>query len=189
MSEIGLLVTGVLKTGQLYMPNLLEQPPFHSENGVHDSTQSQLSQLAIAAQVTPPEFIQTDRTSPVTSSAVQPNNASTHNKISQQLSSSRPRRLLAQANYSDASVVTPRRRRVSTQLVRFSSRSMPNVSFGNSGVTVRVLQRLLISNGYGMRVDGVFGPFTETAVKAFQNRRNLIPDGIVGQKTWRELTL
>jgi peptidoglycan hydrolase-like protein with peptidoglycan-binding domain len=54
---------------------------------------------------------------------------------------------------------------------------------------VRVLQKLLISNGYGVPVDGVFGPVTEIAVKAFQNRRRLSADGLVGQKTWSELTM
>ncbi|MFM6270933.1 MAG: peptidoglycan-binding domain-containing protein, partial [Dolichospermum sp.] len=34
-----------------------------------------------------------------------------------------------------------------------------------------------------------FGPITETAVKAFQNRRTLSADGMVGQKTWWELTM
>jgi murein L,D-transpeptidase YcbB/YkuD len=189
MSEIGLLVTGVLKTGQPYVPNLLEQQPFHSEIGVQNSKYSHLSRLVLTAQVTPPEFMQIDRSSPVASSALQAKNGNTLNKISKQLSSSKPHRLLAQANYSDASVIETRRRRVRSRFSRFSSRPMPTVSFGQAGVTVRILQRLLISNGYGMRVDGVFGPFTETAVKAFQNRRNLTPDGIVGQKTWRELTL
>ncbi|MFM5889467.1 MAG: peptidoglycan-binding domain-containing protein, partial [Dolichospermum sp.] len=32
-------------------------------------------------------------------------------------------------------------------------------------------------------VDGVFGLITEAAVKAFQNRRTLSADGMVGQRT------
>jgi len=66
---------------------------------------------------------------------------------------------------------------------------MPIIGFGSSGTSVRVLQKLLISNGYGVPVDGVFGPVTEIAVKAFQNRRRLSTDGLVGQKTWSELTM
>ena len=65
--------------------------------------------------------------------------------------------------------------------------SLPNLRFGDSGDAVRVLQRLLINNRYAVKIDGVFGALTETAVKAFQNQRNLNADGIVGQRTWREL--
>jgi len=70
----------------------------------------------------------------------------------------------------------------------YDNQSLPPLGFGNSGVAVRVLQRLLLSNGYSVRVDGMFGALTEAAVKAFQNKRNLVVDGIVGQRTWYELT-
>ncbi len=68
------------------------------------------------------------------------------------------------------------------------TQSPPILTFGNSGLTVRVLQRLLVAYGYGIRIDGNFGALTETAVKAFQSNRNLIVDGVVGQQTWQELT-
>lgn len=32
--------------------------------------------------------------------------------------------------------------------------------------------------------DGIFGAVTEEAVKAFQKAHSLVPDGIVGEKTW-----
>lgn len=66
--------------------------------------------------------------------------------------------------------------------------NLPTLRFGDSGDAVRVLQRLLVSNGYKVPFDGSFGALTESAVKAFQSRRSLLTDGIVGQKTWRELT-
>ncbi len=66
--------------------------------------------------------------------------------------------------------------------------NIPILSFGTSGLSVRVLQRLLLANGYGILVDGNFGALTETAVKAFQSNRNLTVDGVVGQQTWQELT-
>lgn len=66
--------------------------------------------------------------------------------------------------------------------------NIPILSFGTSGLSVRVLQRLLLANGYGIRVDGNFEALTETAVKAFQSNRNLTVDGVVGQQTWQELT-
>ncbi|MDJ0676960.1 MAG: peptidoglycan-binding domain-containing protein [Calothrix sp. MO_167.B42] len=66
--------------------------------------------------------------------------------------------------------------------------SLPTLRFGNSGISVKVLQRILLSNGYAVPVDGVFGALTETAVKAFQSQSKLAEDGVVGGNTWRELT-
>ncbi len=182
MSELGLLMTGILKMGQSSLLNLLEKQPFHSQNGVQNSRQSQLPLTEVTAQITPPEFIHTDTSSPATSSALK------LNKIRKQLLLSTSRSLLAKSGASKT-VVAARRRAARIRFQRISSQPLPIVSFGSSGVVVRVLQRLLISHGYGMKVDGVFGPFTETAVKAFQNQRDLLPDGVVGQRTWRELTI
>jgi peptidoglycan hydrolase-like protein with peptidoglycan-binding domain len=36
-------------------------------------------------------------------------------------------------------------------------------------------------------VDGIFGPKTEAAVRAFQQNGNLSVDGIVGKQTWTAL--
>ena len=36
----------------------------------------------------------------------------------------------------------------------------------------------------GNNADGVFGPMTEAAVRRFQRRKGLVPDGIIGPKTW-----
>jgi peptidoglycan hydrolase-like protein with peptidoglycan-binding domain len=67
--------------------------------------------------------------------------------------------------------------------------SLPTLRFGQSGISVKILQRVLLSNGYVVPVDGMFGALTETAVKAFQSQRELTEDGIVGGNTWRELTI
>ena len=53
---------------------------------------------------------------------------------------------------------------------------------GCRGDEVKRLQRLL-----GIADDGIFGNDTEKAVRAFQVKNNLVPDGIVGAKTWEAL--
>ena len=61
---------------------------------------------------------------------------------------------------------------------------MKTIRYGSSGDDVRSLQMLL-----GIKpVDGIFGKQTEIAVKNFQESRGLVSDGIVGAKTWNELT-
>lgn len=54
--------------------------------------------------------------------------------------------------------------------------------YGDRGAAVRVVQRLL-----HLKVDGIFGPLTEEAVKEFQRANALTADGIVGRKTWPRL--
>eukprot|EP00833_Pecoramyces_ruminatium_P007862 jgi/Orpsp1_1/1181894/evm.model.c7180000079044.1 len=54
---------------------------------------------------------------------------------------------------------------------------------GSKGEDVKKLQKCL-----GIKIDGIFGPDTEKAVIAFQKKKGLDPDGIVGKKTWAALT-
>jgi peptidoglycan hydrolase-like protein with peptidoglycan-binding domain len=53
---------------------------------------------------------------------------------------------------------------------------------GSKGAAVVALQKAM-----GVTADGAFGPRTEAAVKAFQTRRNLPANGIVGASTWAAL--
>lgn len=53
---------------------------------------------------------------------------------------------------------------------------------GDRGEPVLRLQKRL-----GIKTDGVFGPATETEVKAFQKQKGLPVDGVVGPETWKAL--
>ncbi len=70
----------------------------------------------------------------------------------------------------------------------YRGQPLPVLRYGNSGNAVRVLQTLLTYNRYGVGINGRFDVLTETAVKAFQANRRLSADGIVGSRTWQELT-
>lgn len=66
----------------------------------------------------------------------------------------------------------------------------PQLSKGDKGDKVRVLQELLRGKGYDLGTygtDGDFGGATRSAVVAFQVRSGLSVDGIVGKNTWRKL--
>lgn len=64
----------------------------------------------------------------------------------------------------------------------------PVLRKGNKGVHVETLQKLL-NNASATQItpDKDFGPATDRAVRAFQTSAGLVPDGIVGQKTWLAL--
>jgi peptidoglycan hydrolase-like protein with peptidoglycan-binding domain len=69
-----------------------------------------------------------------------------------------------------------------------ADRSDPTLRDGTEGVAVRGLQRRLIDAGFGIdEIDGHFGPQTEAAVRAFQERSELEVDGVVGPQTWERL--
>lgn len=58
---------------------------------------------------------------------------------------------------------------------------------GNRGHNVLLVQRKLISLGYRIADDSIFGPITKEAVMRFQTSMFLTRDGIVGPKTWKAL--
>jgi N-acetylmuramoyl-L-alanine amidase len=56
------------------------------------------------------------------------------------------------------------------------------------GDDVTALQERLAELGFDTgRVDGVFGPLTEAALKGFQKDYGLVPDGVCGPRTLRAL--
>ena len=58
---------------------------------------------------------------------------------------------------------------------------------GSRGGEVRRLQTRLNARGADLAVDGVFGAATRDAVKKYQSANGLLPDGVVGDKTWGRL--
>lgn len=63
----------------------------------------------------------------------------------------------------------------------------PTLRKGATGDDVRYLQTRLGAHGHKVAVDGQFGPRTEQSVKAFQKKKALTVDGVVGPQTWPAL--
>ena len=64
------------------------------------------------------------------------------------------------------------------------------IKLGSRGYEVVDIQQRLTALGYDLgstKVDGFFGPLTETAVKAFQADRKLPCTGVINEVTWRLL--
>jgi murein L,D-transpeptidase YcbB/YkuD len=63
------------------------------------------------------------------------------------------------------------------------------VQQGSNGDAVRAVQSQIHSRGGGavIAIDGIFGPATNDAVRAFQTLLGLLVDGIVGPQTWNHL--
>jgi peptidoglycan hydrolase-like protein with peptidoglycan-binding domain len=68
-----------------------------------------------------------------------------------------------------------------------SRTSNPVLRQGARGASVTLLQQRLRAHGINVGVDGVFGPNTAAAVRAFQQRKGLAVDGVVGPRTWAAL--
>lgn len=62
------------------------------------------------------------------------------------------------------------------------SKQRPTLRRGDTGDAVQRLQTLL-----GVQGPNIFGPRTEAAVREFQRKHDLVPDGIVGPTTWKVL--
>lgn len=64
------------------------------------------------------------------------------------------------------------------------AQKMPQQRYGARNNYVRTLQQKLNEKGYGLSVDGSFGPKTLAAVRDFQSKNGLSVDGAVGPQTW-----
>lgn len=58
---------------------------------------------------------------------------------------------------------------------------------GSRGEAVGTLQTALTAAGHALVADGIFGPATERAVRAFQTRNRLVVDGVAGPATMAAL--
>jgi peptidoglycan hydrolase-like protein with peptidoglycan-binding domain len=65
----------------------------------------------------------------------------------------------------------------------------PVVQNGNQGHPILTLQFLLRAHGHNLTVDGMFGPATEAAVKAFETSKGMTADGIMNPQTWSALII
>ena len=65
----------------------------------------------------------------------------------------------------------------------------PVVQNGSQGHPIRTLQLLLRAHGHNLTVDGMFGPATEAAVKAFQTSKGMTADGKMSAQTWSTLII
>lgn len=63
-----------------------------------------------------------------------------------------------------------------------ASASRPTLRRGAKGELVKLVQTKV-----GDNADGDFGPKTEAAVRTFQRNHGLVPDGIIGPKSWAVL--
>ena len=69
-----------------------------------------------------------------------------------------------------------------------SNAKIVNIKYGDQGNITRILQGLLICNGYSTNgFDGLFGSGTRSAVISFQKANGLGYDGIAGQNTFKKL--
>ena len=67
---------------------------------------------------------------------------------------------------------------------------LPNIKYGDKGWAVRSAQGMLIAHKFNCGPDGADGDFgfnTKNATINFQKKYLLLPDGIIGPKTWTVL--
>jgi len=63
-----------------------------------------------------------------------------------------------------------------------------DLSIGQSGTMVYIVQKIFNTIGYELKEDGIFSETMERLVREFQSTRdNLVVDGIVGYQTLKEM--
>lgn len=69
----------------------------------------------------------------------------------------------------------------------YSPDRLRTIKQGADGGGVYLLQKLLQEKGYKLSADSIFGPRTDSCVRAYQQKMGLVVDGICGPKTWRSI--
>lgn len=93
---------------------------------------------------------------------------------------------------TEGEIASPREKETAAAPEGWCSVSLPLLKTGDTGEAVRAAQLLLQSRGCGCGPDGAdgeFGPNTRLAVRRFQSRRGLRPDGVIGPETHRQFWL
>lgn len=71
---------------------------------------------------------------------------------------------------------------------RKDAEDRPTIRRGATGNPIFLVKEVQRKLGFGaQQVDGAFGPLTEAAMRRFQRAHGLVPDGIVGPRTWKAL--
>jgi len=73
---------------------------------------------------------------------------------------------------------------IPSQVPATDSTNTPTLRRGDTGKLVEIVQRKV-----GVTVSGTFDAGTEAAVRQFQRDNGLVPDGIVGPRTWASIRL
>ncbi len=64
-----------------------------------------------------------------------------------------------------------------------------NCKKGSKGRKVKLIQEWLCLHGFHVVIDSDFGPATDGAVREFQKKKGLTPDGVVGKSTFAKLIM
>ncbi len=64
---------------------------------------------------------------------------------------------------------------------------MKTIRYRSRGEEVNFLEQILVKLGYQVVVSNYFGKDTDRSIRDFQQKNNLVVDGIVGLKTWTKL--
>ncbi len=66
-----------------------------------------------------------------------------------------------------------------------STNGLPELTEGNDDqIHTKIVQAALLTLGYYLVVDGIYGPVTTSIVQQVQSQKGLVADGIVGPLTW-----
>ncbi|MEP3837502.1 MAG: peptidoglycan-binding domain-containing protein [Algibacter sp.] len=74
-----------------------------------------------------------------------------------------------------------------TKLITLFNNHISELRIGQKSVFIFELQKLLVKNGFGIPVDGLYKAITRDAVQSFEEKNGLFPDGKVDLITFEAL--